>query len=517
MSVLGFVGVLRGEAAKALIKRQIDEHTDGIISVLARYEASSAVHSLHEAIRAVEEFVNIPRFSIDDDRDCQRLLSISLGKSFLDNPGPTLELASRILQRYVETGAVKRYCRTLMLTAGIGSGFRQHQGQPFEAGVMLSNVGSATAYYQTRRRHLVTLLYTMPVACTGSDRLTVMDALNVLLPQIDVSGATVTGLHQYLALMDVFDDFEIHADEFGFSANHSYHALETDALEPERASIMAMYELRPEQIGTPVLEPVAPDLVFSAAELRNGLKLLSAAYAAFDLDDQHFSTLVQLIKLFIRRCRDNYFIEIPLEKFRSALRVQTVFDPDELETLLLNTPADYATNSNAYEPFIRFGDTVMSNVNLLSRFMYAFKNIHLGSRKRFQIHTGFIFEDMVKRDLETVGFTLTGIKRINRKEFDVVTTRNDVIHNFQCKNNAIDLTLIESDRELFVRYNRSLVNYYRKALSKEEGRETLLKTELGLDQIEHYVISRFPVMDRDPRIINYNQLLQRLSSIKAAT
>jgi hypothetical protein len=517
MSAPGLDGILRGEAAKALIKRQIDEHSHGIMSVLARYEVSSAVHSLHESIRAVEEFINIPRFSIREDRDRQRLLSVSLGEIFLYDPGPTFELASQILQNYVEPGAVKRYCRTLMLTAAIGMGFRQCQGQPFEAGVMLSNVSSATAYYQIRRRHLVTLLYTMPAACTGSERLAVMDALNVLLPQIDVSGATVTSLHQNLALMDVFDDFELSVDETGFSANHTYHALETDALEPERASIMAMYELRPEQIDTPELEPVAPDLVFSGAELRNGLKLLSAAYAAFDLDDQHFSTLAQLIKFFVRHCRDNYFIEIPVEKFYSALQMQTVFEPNELEVLLLNTPSDYATNSNAYEPFIRVGDTVISNVNLLSRFMYAFKNIDLGSRKRFQIHTGFIFEDMVKRDLEALGFTLTGIKRINRKEFDVVTTRNGVIHNFQCKNNAIDLTLIESDRELFVRYNRSLVNYYRKALSKEEGREALLKTELGLDQVEHYVVSRFPVMDRDPRIINYNQLLQRLSSMKVAS
>ena len=509
--------ILRADAARALIQDQIAEHSGGIMAALSNYELTEAVHSLHETIRAVEEFINIPRFSIDDDRDRERLLSISIGDSFLNDPGPTFKLACQLLREYVETGAVERYCRTLMQTAAIGMGFRQHQGRSFEAGAMLSNVGSATVYYQTRRRHLVTLLYTMPVACAGSERLTVMETLNVLLPQIEVSGATVTGLHRNLALMDIFDDFEIHADNIGFAANHTYDPLENDALEPERASIMAMYELRRGQIENPDLEPVAPDLVFSVAELRNNLRVLSAAYAAFDLDDQHFSTLAQLLKFFVRHCRDNYYIEIPFEKFSSAVRVQTAFDPDELETALLNTPSDYATNSNAYEPFIRVGDTVVSNVNLLSRFMYAFKNIHLGSRKRFQIHTGFIFEDMVKRDLEALGFTLTGIKRINRKEFDVVTTRNGTIHNFQCKNNAVDLTLIESDRELFVRYNRHLVNYYRKALAKEEKREALLKTELGLDQVEHYVVSRFPVMNRDPRIINFNQLRQRLSSMKSST
>ena len=86
------------------------------------------------------------------------------------------------------------------------------------------------------------------------------------------------------------------------------------------------------------------------------------------------------------------------------LRAQSVFDPEELESLLVNKPSDYATNSNAYEPFIDGGDVVISNVNFLSRFLYSFKNIHLGSRRRFQIHAGFIFEDMVKRDLSAMGF-----------------------------------------------------------------------------------------------------------------
>jgi hypothetical protein len=63
---------------------------------------------------------------------------------------------------------------------------------------------------------------------------------------------------------------------------------------------------------------------------------------------------------------------------------------------------------------VDLGAILVSNVNLLSRFLYSFKNIHLGSRRRFQIHAGFIFEDMVKRDLAGMGFTVTDIKRINR-------------------------------------------------------------------------------------------------------
>ncbi|MER8601224.1 hypothetical protein NKH09_25715 [Mesorhizobium sp. M1339] len=181
--------------------------------------------------------------------------------------------------------------------------------------------------------------------------------------------------------------------------------------------------------------------------------------------------------------------------------------PNEFQRLLVNRSAsDYAPNTNAFEPFIDVGKADVSNVNLLSRFLYAFKNIHLGSRRRFQIHASFIFEDMVKRDVERLGLTVTEIKRINRKEFDVVATRHDVIYNLQCKNNWIDLGKVESNRGLYVRYNRKLTNYYIRALAKEERREQLLKDRLGLDRIEHRVISRFPVITTDSRIVNYNRI-----------
>ena len=73
---------------------------------------------------------------------------------------------------------------------------------------------------------------------------------------------------------------------------------------------------------------------------------------------------------------------------------------------------------------------------------------HLHSRRRFQIHAGFIFEDMVRRDLSGMGFQVTDIKRINRKEFDVVATHGGVIYNFQCKNNWIDLLKLRQKRRV---------------------------------------------------------------------
>jgi hypothetical protein len=88
----------------------------------------------------------------------------------------------------------------------------------------------------------------------------------------------------------------------------------------------------------------------------------------------------------------------------------------------------------------------------------------------------------------------------------VVATSDGVIYNFQCKNNAIDLSNVETDRDLFVRYNRRLVRYYLRAIAKEERREHLLKSKLGLDAVRHFVISRFPVVTTEDRIVCYNRI-----------
>jgi len=395
----------------------------------------------------------------------------------------------------------------MLQVAAIRSAFVMHGQTTFGTGITLDTVGDATAYLQSRRRHFVALLYLMPRACAGNEKLAPMDALNVLLPQVEHSCVTITSLYLKRALADALPEFSLEVDGVGGTASHWLETLDAGFLDPERASILVMNQLRERQISLPDLEPVNPKKMFSAAELRNSIKLLAASYDAFGLNDSNFTAVAAVVTSLSWRCRDDYVVAVGKSKLRTLLKAHSAMDANELERLLLNKPSiDYAPNTNAFEPFIDMGDAVVSNVNLLSRFLYAFKNIHLGSRRRFQIHAGFIFEDMVKHDLERMGFTVTDIKRINKSEFDVVTTLGGVIYNFQCKNNWIDLAKVESSRALYVRYNRALANYYAKALVKEERRERLLKDKLGMDKVEHYVISRFPIITTEERIICYNKI-----------
>ena len=129
-------------------------------------------------------------------------------------------------------------------------------------------------------------------------------------------------------------------------------------------------------------------------------------------------------------------------------------------------------------------------------------------KKKFQIDSGFVFENEVKRVVEEFGYDVRcDVKRINRKEFDVVCVKDDCIYNFQCKNNSVGVSLQGED---WFRWTcsaiRRLNRYYEKELSKEDNREELLKQKIGLDTVKSFVISRFPVISNNPRIINFNGL-----------
>lgn len=180
--------------------------------------------------------------------------------------------------------------------------------------------------------------------------------------------------------------------------------------------------------------------------------------------------------------------------------------PTSVRRRLVHSGGDYVSSTNAYAPFVELGDSYLSTVTLLSRFVYHWKSVCLNRVRRFQVRSGFIFEGSVKTALTEQGFTVTDVKRINRKEFDVVAVLNDVIYNVQCKNNLVDLSHVEADAERFARYNRQLDRYYARALRKEEAREHLLIGKLGFSKVRHVVVSRFPVATTNPRVVPYSRI-----------
>lgn len=265
-----------------------------------------------------------------------------------------------------------------------------------------------------------------------------------------------------------------------------------------------MLALDPDILEGAGLEPVSPSRLFSAAELRNDIRLMEAAYAEFDLAGSDFRFAAAFVRHITDLAEDDYWIRLSRRKFdrvADALRL-----PQPLRQALVHRPGTYTENTNSYAPLVELDGQLTGSVALLSRFLYNWRNVCLYKIRRYQIRSGYIFEQAVSAELEEQGFTLTGIKRINHKEFDVVTTRGGVIFNVQCKNNLVDITKIEANVRLFARYNRARSASYERALRKEKSREDLLRGELGLDQVEHLVLSRFPVASDNPRIIPYNRI-----------
>jgi len=252
---------LTGEKARDLLEAQLAEHSEGVDAALSRYCPRAAVNTLHRAIRSVEEFINIPM------------------------PLPAVKLAKSILDPLFDPQVVSRYVQTMLQTAAISQTLRIHGQDKLGKQISLDTIGGAIDYYQSRRRHLVTILYSMPRSCTGIAVLENLDALNVLLPVIEHSCISITGFHQKLALLDICDDFHLTTDARGFLASHDYNTLDKGFMEPERASIQVMLEMRRDIIGSLKLRPQKQKVVFSAGELRNSVKLIQAAYQEFDIND----------------------------------------------------------------------------------------------------------------------------------------------------------------------------------------------------------------------------------------
>ncbi|AKQ41546.1 hypothetical protein CP97_05190 [Aurantiacibacter atlanticus] len=489
---------ITGPAAETLIQQQIAAHSGGIAQALAPFRAQSSVYAWLDTIRAIEEFINLPLFGLEDDALEQAIVTFRL-----DDLDPTAlaSIRSALIDQFGERLA-ERFLLTVIQASAIGAAFRAHG--LFEVASGFQTIAHAIGYFQSRRRHLVAMLYAMPLACRGSREMGRIDTLNFILPLVEHSGATITGLHQKQMLARIFPDFALNVSANGFTANYEYELLESMFLEPERAGIL---DVQPGMDGAQImatLEPVDPRLIFSAAELRNDIRLMEAAYAEFALMETDFGPMAHFVQACLACCEDDYLIKLPADRLTELADEAEL--PGALRRHLEHHDADYVACTNAIAPFIRLDGAHISTVTLLSRFLYYWKTACLNRQRRFQIRSGFIFEDNVNAALAKQGFAVTDVKRINRKEFDVVATLDQVIYNVQCKNNLIDINRIETDPVRFARYNCRLDRYYGKALAKEEAREHLLKERLGLSKVRHFLLSRFPVVTLNPRVIPFRRI-----------
>lgn len=486
---------LTGAAVQAEAMRALAHSRAGIESSLMPFEPKSTFEVWFSTFRGIEELINLPGELQGEPLlgEIEGLVLLDRGCMFRALPRIKAGLESRF-SRLV----VKRLMHTLIQLHAIATSFAIRQ---LHAAREMATVGTAIGYLQSRRRHLLALLHTIPGVCRGTQRLHELEGLNQFLYLIETAGLGTTSMHHNLMLARVYPDFALDVDEVGILASHSFNGLDSLFLEPERTAITEMADVDFSEVK---LVSVNHRLIFSKAELENNLAFIAAAYAEFNLHETSYGQLAAFIRSLLPLVVDEYFVRLTVKRFDELCSEQKL--PYALRKALVVEGADYVDNTSTYAPFTRVGCNLVTSITLLSRFANHWKNVCLNRVRRYQIRSGFIFEKSVKAALRAQGFDVTEIKRVGRAEFDVVATLDGVIYNVQCKNNLVDLNRIGADVRRFVRYNRFLDQAYRKALEKERGREHVLQGELGLAAIKNFVVSRFPVATQNPCILAYGEI-----------
>lgn len=477
----------------------IKYHIESFYSTIADYDPNYLYSHWRSIVRSIDEIINIP---LELSNKIEVNLFLNLDFNFLDpNNLSKLKIVLSILENQFDKNVAIRFQQLAMMCIAIDSSY-QLQGIFSQTGnnLRLNNTKNAIAYLQSRRAYYITTLGLIPKVAKGKKVINYLDTLNFLQYPLDSCLTNITTAYYNLLLNNCLTDFEIDSNGIIAKRNFEYNHLEGFFMEPERLSLIDQMDLRPETIISKEMLPKAHNKIFSFSEVINAMILFEGAFNKYKIQNniefKELSLLINEIEIYLK---GDFHVVIEEDKFTNI--------SIKYKSLKLHiTSSEYFDNLNNYSPFQKIDGQFYTTVVLLTRFVYRTLSQSLLKNRTFQIHSGFIFEDKASKILEAKGYAPTSITRINHKEFDLITIKDNKIYNFQCKNNYIDISRVNYDYKKIGRFNQRLCNYYEKALIKEENRESLITSKTGINDIEHFVISRYPVITRNKRIINFTDL-----------
>jgi hypothetical protein len=198
----------------------------------------------------------------------------------------------------------QRLVHTLIQLHAIATSFATHQ---LPAAREMATVDTAIGYLQSRRRHLLALLHTIPGVCRGTQRLHGAGRPQpVPLPHrdsrpgdnVDASqpddGPGVPGLR-------------LRRRRGGDLGSHSFNGPALLFLEPERTAITEMAEVDFSGVRR---VSVNRRLTSSKAELENDLAFIAAAYVEFNLHETSYGQLAAFIRSLLPLVVDEYFVRL---------------------------------------------------------------------------------------------------------------------------------------------------------------------------------------------------------------
>tara|TARA_R110002051_G_scaffold325691_1_gene430236 strand:- start:643 stop:2154 length:1512 start_codon:yes stop_codon:yes gene_type:complete len=492
-------GKISGTELDNLFKDSIEYHLTTYRDTIAEYNPELLYSHWRSIVRAIDEIINIP-IELKDENEINDFLSLNF--NFLQESNlPKLKKVLMNLESRFEKNVAIRFQQLAMMCFAIDSSY-QSQGIFNQQGndLRLTDTSSAISYLQSRRAYYVTTLNLIPKVAFGKKTIPFIDTLNFLQYTMDSCLINITTAYYNLLLNHCLPDFEIDSDGIIAKRNFEYNHLEGFFLEPERLSLLDQMELRPDIVVSKTMIPKADNKLFSFSEVANAMSLFEGAFDKYNIKDkQEFKELNSLFYDIAPYLQNDFHVVIEEANFK------IIANKHKSINLYLESD-DYFENLNNYAPFQKVDGKYFTTVVLLTRLVYRTLSQSLLKNRTFQINSGFVFEDKASKILEEKGYAPTGITRINHKEFDLITIKDGEVYNFQCKNNYIDISRVNYDYKKIGRFNKRLCRYYEKALIKEEKRESLIKSKTGIDKITHFVISRFPVITRNERIINLTDL-----------
>ena len=488
-----------GDAALPVIERYLERVRQNLTHSLTPFEPVPHFDALLDVLRGIEELVNAVFTEIPDLEDAETFAGLLLR---YQDAGPLLS-AKRILDRYFEAPVVSRILHAIAQLQDYAATSAARGGPPVAE--RTRTVGEAAVYLQGRRRLLVAQLYAIPTACAGTERANRLHGMTPFMTRVDQQWQFAVNMHRERLLAQVFPDYVLTDHDQLVTSNQSYQPLDTLALEPERLSILDIHETQA-SIGPLPRESLPAGHIFSVEEVRNQLAHMKAAFIEFDLAGGAFTPLMAVLSWSLAFCTDGYRVQLPLSVLLE--RLQALPDAPLARRRLLYEGGELFESVNVFCPFIRVGDQAVSCLPLMTRFMNYFRNTLLNRNRRYQIRSGFIFEAAVKECLKAFSIHCEPTKRIENKEFDVIARYGDVLINIQCKNNEVDLTRMESSSKWLARHFIRLNAYYQRALTKEHGREHLLRAKFKPMRIAHLVLTKSATPNNNPRVLSYAEIDQ---------
>lgn len=491
--------ILQGKNLEEFLFKGIDEKKNAVIEHLSLYEGNDLFPKWVEFIRQIDELINLV-FDLSEE---ELYLLADCRIDTFDNHEQVAKVF-RMLQTKYGDHVADRVKRLVAMYAALKLEFCVFGFH----GLWYSTILDIIGFCQSRRLYYMAYLSLIRLYAKGARKIEKMELLSHFQEQIETNMTPITtGLHGVMGCR-CLDGYQAVARPIGLQFNMRYQQLEGFFLEAHTMSEVDILEYSNSMSEKYTSSGVAKKL-YSYVELENAVKQAECLFGEYDIvNSAELLEIKHVVSELKRWMVEEYSLVIDEEEY-----IKLAKQCPHLQ--LCSTAKDYYDTINERPAFYPFAGNYYSTVFMMIRYVENTLYGLLKKKRRYKIKAGFLFEKKVEALLKTYGFEVTGVKRIHMQKFDVICKNGAAIYNFQCKNNYLDINnLSPANIDKVCKQNKRLTNYYIKALEKENHRTRLLVEEFETDNIENYVIVRYPVMMNHTRVICYNNLEEWLESKK---